>query len=153
VTEPTKVERVNRSSGARELDHRSDQVCALRFRRMGDWLGLALGVVSVAYGLGVLITPGSLLAVFMLGERDADRHGYRLNFPRLFKWPLLGRMRRIAWGLWLLMYGGFLVWGALSNPPNEVVQASKILLVAFGVIACVVICRWVVSELKRSRRA
>ena len=120
---------------------------------MSDWLGLALGVVSVAYGLGVLITPGSLLAVLTLGERETDRHGYRLNFPRLLKWPLLGRMRRIAWGLWLLMYGGFLVWAALTSPPNEAVQASKILLVAFGVIASVVIWRWVVSELKRSRRA
>jgi hypothetical protein len=128
-------------------------VCALRFPQMSDWLGLALGVVSVAYGLGVLITPGSLLAVLTLGERETDRNGHRLNFPRLLKWPLLGRMRRIAWGLWLLMYGGFLVWGALSNPPNEAVQASKILLAAFGVIASVVIWRWVVSELRRSRRA
>jgi hypothetical protein len=115
---------------------------------MSDWLGLALGVVSVAYGLGVLITPGSLLAVLTLGERETDRNGHRLNFPRLLKWPLLGRMRRIAWGLWLLMYGGFLVWGALSNPPNEAVQASKILLVAFGVIASVVIWRWVCERLE-----
>jgi hypothetical protein len=133
--------------------HRSDQVCAIRFPRMSDWLGLALGVVSVAYGLGVLITPGWLLAVFTLGERETDRHGYRLNVPRLFKRPLLGRMRRIVWGLWLLMYGGFLVWAALTSPPNEAVQVSKILLVAFGVIASVVIWRWLVSELKRSRRA
>jgi hypothetical protein len=59
---------------------------------MSDWLGLALGVVSVAYGLGVLITPGSLLAVFTLGERETDRHGYRLNVSRLFKWPLSTRV-------------------------------------------------------------
>jgi hypothetical protein len=51
------------------------------------------------------------------------------------------------------MFGGFLVWGALSNPPKEAVQASVILLVAFGVVAGVVIWRWVVSELKRSSRA
>jgi hypothetical protein len=111
---------------------------------MSDWLGAAVGIASVACGLWVLIAPGSLVAV---------RNGYRLNFARLFKWPLLRPMRRIGWGLWLLMFGGFLVWGAFSNPPKEAVQASEILLVAFGVVASVVIWRWVVSELKRSRRA
>jgi hypothetical protein len=119
---------------------------------MSDWLGAAVGIVSVAYGLWVLIAPGSLLAVLTLGEQETDRNGYRLNFARLFKWPLLRRMRRIGWGLWLLMFGGFLIWGALSNPPMEALQASVILLVAFGIVASVVICRWVVSELKRSRR-
>jgi dolichol kinase len=120
---------------------------------MSDWLGAAVGVVSVAYGLWVLIAPGSLVAVLTLAEQETDRNGYRLNFARLLKWPLLRRIRRFGWGLWLLMYGGFLVWGALSNPPKEAVQVSVILLVAFGVIASVVIWRWVVSELKRSRRA
>jgi hypothetical protein len=120
---------------------------------MSDWLGAAVGVVSVVCGLWVLIAPGSLVAILTLGEQETDRNGYRLNFARLFKWPLLRRMRRIGWGSWLLMFGGFLVWGALSNPPKEAVQASVILLVAFGVVAGVVIWRWVVSELKRSRRA
>jgi hypothetical protein len=136
-----------------EVDHGSDQGRALCFPRMSDWLGVAVGVLSVACGLWVLIAPGSLVAVLTLGEQETDRNGYRLNFARLFKWPLLRRMRRIGWGLWLLMFGGFLVWGALSNPPKEAVQASVILLVAFGVVASVVIWRWVVSELKRSRRA
>jgi hypothetical protein len=108
---------------------------------MSDWLRAAVGVVSVAYGLWLLIAPGSLVAVLTLGEQEADRNGYRLNFARLLKWPLLRRMRRIGWSLWLLMYGGFLVVGALSNPPKEAVQASEILLVAFGVVASVVIWR------------
>jgi hypothetical protein len=120
---------------------------------MSDWLGAAVGVVSVAYGLWVLIAPGSLVVVLTLVEQEADRNGYRLNFARLLKWPLLRRMRRIGWGLWLLTYGGFLVWGALSNQPKDAVPVSEILLVAFGVVASVVIWRWVVSELKRSRRA
>jgi dolichol kinase len=114
---------------------------------MSDWLAAAIGVVSVAYGLWVLIAPGSLVAVLTLVEQEADRNGYRLNFARLFMWPLLRRVRRIGWGLWLLMYGGLLVWGALSNPPKEAVQASEILLVVLGVVASVVIWRWVVSEL------
>ena len=120
---------------------------------MSDWLTATVGVVIVAYGLWVLIAPGSLVAIFTLGEQEADRNGYRLNFARLFKWPLLRRMRRIGWGLWFLMYGGFQVWGALGNPPKEAVQASEILLVAFGVVASVVIWRWVVSEVKGSRPA
>src|SRR5215216_552522 len=97
-----------------ELDHGSDQVRALRFPRMSDWLGAAVGVVSVAYGLWVLIAPESLVAVFTLGEQETDRNGHRLNFARLFKWPLLRRMRRIGWGVWLLMYDGLLVWVRLA---------------------------------------
>ena len=99
------------------------------------------------------IAPESLVAVLTLGEQETDRNGQRLNFARLFKWPLLRRMRRIGWSLWLLMYGGFLFWGALGNPPKEALRLSAILLVAFGVVAFVVIWRWVVSELKGSRRA
>ena len=120
---------------------------------MSVWLGAAVGVVSVAYGLWVLIAPESLVAVLTLAEEETDRHVHRLNFARLFKWPLLPRRRRIGWGLWLLIYGGFRVWGAVSDPPKEAVQVSEILLVAVGVVASVVIWRWVVSELKGSRRA
>jgi hypothetical protein len=118
---------------------------------MLDWLSAVWGLVVLLYAVTVLVAPRVWQAHLSRAEYETDRQGYRLNFPRLFRWPLESHPRRISWFLCSVVFGGFSLWVAVGHPPKEALAAFEVFSATFAVVAVVVIWRWAASELKRSR--